>query len=929
MWVGLFFLVRLAACYYIDEKYRESAVDVEIQEDAHRNMYISFGLNGIKYSSVVCLDKLQKVGRNSYATYNAVYTKKHEHEETSKVPSLCEALEDVNGWFIRDNKTHSIRGVLVDEGKIIHIKPKELLFPKSSPRELVAFVADEDFPEHVCQPIEMEPEQIECNEPLEDNQPYFERVAEYFKRRKADRAPPSKKDLLGRISYSIAKIRQEIFSLFGYAKTHKERDASTDSDDEPEGSEDASSYEGWEEANQRKKALAVRQEIETAREKNRRKNCVSCQANSLYRKQEKEALDHMPSTAGAIAEAEACEVLENAFMLEDEKPKPAHSPEQSTDGRPGISIQDVLVEDTSLVLDAQPFPDASTSGVLVLYEGAGKSTASAPLGVGLKSRSIGIEGTRVEANTQALPKVTQTGGSDSKVHREENAQKKATHSKTLPTAKGKAKPSKREAGGESKPRKSKRAQKAEPRKRETSSKRAREIKDRVVGNTFVTTRIPKSNKTVKKGEVLFLGIPYYSQISEVDSVIKKPNNYGFPVEKKAIPVAVAIDSHYIQKLGSRREAIFSVMENMNIASRIYEKSFNVLLYVSDIIIDQQAEWFYSQSALPEKLDQLERYRATKNKKCMLYHLVTVSFSKTMQIGLAWRSAIGFKSLKNISVSTFTQNQFITIAHEIGHNLGLLHDCDDQSCKNANKLNYPCNPCEGCSCKGQYIMNPKKAPNLLSFSPPAQKEMSIILAGLDTEMPNADEVEMPYPICGNGLVEEGEECDAGPFGDACCTPDCKLRINALCSDFNSGCCNGCQPAKAGTVCRKSQNECQKSSVCDGRSAKCPSVSFFENRKKCSLGFCANGVCTSKDAQCVMGGIKRSIVSAFPGYKGCVMKCLNINGDPIILNNRAFRDGTPCGWSGVCAQGKCVKDTGLAAMSVLAFIAGLFLIALALM
>lgn len=39
------------------------------------------------------------------------------------------------------------------------------------------------------------------------------------------------------------------------------------------------------------------------------------------------------------------------------------------------------------------------------------------------------------------------------------------------------------------------------------------------------------------------------------------------------------------------------------------------------------------------------------------------------------------------------------------------------------------------------------------------------------------------FCGNSLVEEGEECDAGFIGsednDPCCDSTCKLKIGAIC------------------------------------------------------------------------------------------------------------------------------------------------------
>ena len=35
------------------------------------------------------------------------------------------------------------------------------------------------------------------------------------------------------------------------------------------------------------------------------------------------------------------------------------------------------------------------------------------------------------------------------------------------------------------------------------------------------------------------------------------------------------------------------------------------------------------------------------------------------------------------------------------------------------------------------------------------------------------------FCGNGKLEEDEECDAGYYGDDCCDKNCKLKPGAIC------------------------------------------------------------------------------------------------------------------------------------------------------
>ncbi|GFR99802.1 disintegrin and metalloproteinase domain-containing protein 17, partial [Elysia marginata] len=65
------------------------------------------------------------------------------------------------------------------------------------------------------------------------------------------------------------------------------------------------------------------------------------------------------------------------------------------------------------------------------------------------------------------------------------------------------------------------------------------------------------------------------------------------------------------------------------------------------------------------------------------------------------------------------------------------------------------------------------------------------------------------MCGNGRMDPGEQCDGGGMGlsglDECCTPDCKLVENAVCSPVNHECCEKCQIAPVNTPCRGASKE----------------------------------------------------------------------------------------------------------------------------
>jgi len=112
------------------------------------------------------------------------------------------------------------------------------------------------------------------------------------------------------------------------------------------------------------------------------------------------------------------------------------------------------------------------------------------------------------------------------------------------------------------------------------------------------------------------------------------------------------------------------------------------------------------------------------------------------------------------------------------------------------------------------------------------------------------------ICGNGLIETGEDCDCGTNRtcvDPCCEPNtCKFVGDATCS--GNVCCENCKLSSTSTVCYTAKGDCEASVKCSGLSATCN----FDLKDKavgslCSTGNCnGKGVCTSLTSQCTSWG-----------------------------------------------------------------------------
>uniref|UniRef100_A0A2K5K9A2 ADAM metallopeptidase domain 28 n=1 Tax=Colobus angolensis palliatus TaxID=336983 RepID=A0A2K5K9A2_COLAP len=181
----------------------------------------------------------------------------------------------------------------------------------------------------------------------------------------------------------------------------------------------------------------------------------------------------------------------------------------------------------------------------------------------------------------------------------------------------------------------------------------------------------------------------------------------------------------------------------------------------------------------------------------------------------------------------------TMAHEMGHNFGMFHD--NYSCK------CPSTICGMDKALSFYIPTDFSSCSRVSYDKFFEDKLSNCLfnAPMPTDI-------ISTPICGNQMVEMGEDCDCGTSEECtniCCdAKTCKIKAGFQCA--SGECCEKCQFKKAGMVCRPAKDECDLPEMCDGKSGNCPDDRFRVNGFPChhGKGYCLMGACPTLQEQC---------------------------------------------------------------------------------
>ncbi|XP_037382354.1 disintegrin and metalloproteinase domain-containing protein 25-like [Talpa occidentalis] len=356
-----------------------------------------------------------------------------------------------------------------------------------------------------------------------------------------------------------------------------------------------------------------------------------------------------------------------------------------------------------------------------------------------------------------------------------------------------------------------------------------------------------------------------------DPTLMQSGYEGWWTHQRVVELAVVVDhNRYLHKKSNVSKVYTEVSLVIN-----YLHGFYIPLEVDIVLIGIEI-WTESNPLPIDLIDPLLKAFCKWKKtgfEARLPHDVAHVFVKKqygITLGLAYVASVCSTKYNCAILSAVYDDLYefsYIMAHELGHNLGMMHDEPLCACGQEHCIMYP-----------QKVKSTK-------FSNCSYADFwNYVGKTTCLRVPPEHDRRFRHSLCGNKVVEEGEECDCGSVtsceDDPCCESNCTLSNGSACA-FGL-CCKFCKLKPSGTLCRERENECDLPEWCNGTSYLCPEDVYVQDGVPCSeSGHCYEKRCNDRVEQC------RQIFGK--EAKNANHRCYS------EVNTRGDRFGH-CGWKG---------------------------------
>ncbi|RMC04955.1 hypothetical protein DUI87_18134 [Hirundo rustica rustica] len=361
----------------------------------------------------------------------------------------------------------------------------------------------------------------------------------------------------------------------------------------------------------------------------------------------------------------------------------------------------------------------------------------------------------------------------------------------------------------------------------------------VLADEYYITEFCCKAKTQKKEKADSLRGTFFPQVRQIPRKIEEETKY---IELMIVNDHLMCKKHRLS-VGHTNSYAKSVV---NMADLIYKEQLNtriVLVAMETWATDNK--FTISENPLVTLREFMKYRRDFIREKSDAVHLFSGSRFQSSRSGVAHTGGI-CSLLKGGGVNEFGKPDLmaVTLAQTLAQNIGIFSD-------RRKLLSGECK-CEdmwsGCIMgdMGYYLPSKFSECDIEEYHEFLNNGGGACLFNKPTKL-------LDPPECGNGFVEDGEECDCGTIaecaseGGECCNT-CTLTAGSQCS--NGLCCRKCRFEPKGVLCREAVNDCDIAENCTGNSSQCsPNIHKMDgyscdNRQ----GICFGGRCKTRDRQC---------------------------------------------------------------------------------